>query len=1139
MNSKPIITFFLSFIILILISTSVNAITSNNNNFEITSSKIYLNFSNNYSSNLTIKTITSSAIEIKINNFTNESKIRNIYGQINNENFCGFGGGFAPIIKNYVNNEFNNEFIMNGNNETIVTFLLTKEYLNCSPGKYSGKIEIQNNNLVSDNLEIYIDVEIPIIVDNIFYNFSGIRNFGGNFYQNNESHSYFFNTSLIDNKYLTINLDSNENIDIFILDKDKNLIYSFFKNLMEKKIVKNITDFYGPYEIRIYGNVSSNYNGTLSLSTLDVIGEEKLIKNDLSPLYSISENIEIKNIGNITQNNLKEYSEIFNINITENLNGNNTFDLYVPDYANKVEVLVEWEKDGNKTYILELFNSNNEIIGKSFDNHLNSNNSNITNFTQIIETNNIINGLWKIYINTPDLNPTNFILKKKIFFNTDNWISTNFTQRSFNENESEIIQINLTLMEALYGNYEGFLGYESFNNSDIIIPIKFNINTGTIILNNKFNSSILLLNDNIGKNFEREVKIPFKNLGNEILNYTIKSNNILKLENRNEYINFSLNSLNGVINPFEEIEIELILNVNTLNTKNEKGIYNSLLEINFTESYPYKLHILEIQLNLTDNILINFTEIIYKDNQNSILDNTIENYVTLNFELKYYNGTTYIEEEYIGIDDFTLKLQHSNITTENINIISSNINNILFNNNLYKINLTIPKNIKGGYYNLELNFENDKILSGNRIYQNQIEKEILKINNSSILLYSNFSSCEYNNPKCDISYDLGLNEKLDVYAFVTNYGLINSNFLISFNENNCNGYRLREKIESNCTSNSFNSPIWNINNLEPQNTCYISWRIESITKSDSCYSNIDTLNNIIFFENDLKLNIKVINFTSSNDILISDSNSISSSLISSNPISNIIKYLEIINLQPIIKINSGNEILSNFTIKNLNNSIIQKVKINILFGNGINISIVPKEYIINPLSSKNINFRIYIDNNLESGIYNGNIIVNSSYQKINSTLKLEVFNDYNNETNIQKSVKILTNKILNLENSTNNLVKNLLNIKFNKFQIIVIIFIPVSTILLFILTPIEKLKEIKYKIYSIFNKKYIRKNKLEFIEYGKFNHKISINEIKYKIFPIKKKICKLHKFKKRKNNLIKYKINFKNILKFHKYKNKK
>jgi PGF-pre-PGF domain-containing protein len=266
------------------------------------------------------------------------------------------------------------------------------------------------------------------------------------------------------------------------------------------------------YEIRIYGNSSSeiSYNGSVAILSLTSSEEEIDFGLRNVSLDVETTSLDLTNKGNVPIEDVNESLEFYYL---KEFNGNGTknFTFFLPNSSvfEKIKIRLIW--NGTGAYNLSVFNSSGIKVGESSRKYINANMSNVEK-EEFVEVNNSEKaGWWRVEVKNTSSNFSPYQLIVQAFANASKWIKTNFSDyenKTFDvvgsENSIKTIEVNLTTpVDAITGKYEGFLIYSAANGGQIKIPIKLN-------LTNQLNITILKLeNDTVNISSQPYVNVTF------------------------------------------------------------------------------------------------------------------------------------------------------------------------------------------------------------------------------------------------------------------------------------------------------------------------------------------------------------------------------------------------------------------------------------------------------------------------------------------------------------------------------------------------------------------------------------------------------------------------------------------------------
>ena len=316
---------FLSFLLFVFLSISLSfqvKWSSPLGEFNVTPNITYLNWTNDYTSNITITTNESfnniTYIEILNGTFA----VLENYFQGNTHAGCKPGvGGYYLFVINASGNYNNIIGPLNATNSSIATLIDTNhthDHLKCKPGRYwVEELTLRDNITGNETANITVFVDIPISSKNdanVNFLKTGIESFSGGLPINATTyHSYYFNiTELSDDitnvTGVSINLTgwtASKDVDLFLFDNNPNLkAKSISKTGTNEWLLYNfLPSSSAMWEIRVYGLSTSqlSYNGQLAFSGLNLINNSD--GNRLSEIDLGIRNTSEKNIINVKLRN--------------------------------------------------------------------------------------------------------------------------------------------------------------------------------------------------------------------------------------------------------------------------------------------------------------------------------------------------------------------------------------------------------------------------------------------------------------------------------------------------------------------------------------------------------------------------------------------------------------------------------------------------------------------------------------------------------------------------------------------------------------------------------------------------------------------------------------------------------------------
>jgi len=985
--------------------------------FNVTPDFLYLNWTNNYASNITIEVYNDSYSNISVQILNSSSFAAGNYSQSSQPSTNCDSSHYALFIINS-NGDYNNTIgpINESVNVTIIDNI-AYNHLQCKPGRYwIQKFTIKNATLPNEtaNITVYIDIPISSSTTTGIGDFNGVLPVNATTYQ-----SLFFNTSTIPNATgIKISLTgwlSSQDLDLFLLDnsstaslKSKSINTTTIESLLYSYLPNNTM-----WELRIYGNSTStiSYSGYLIFTTLNVINTSNPSQQIISINFGNSNtsetkqtNITLKNEGNLTLLNVVESKELY-IKRMFGGNGPKNFTLIVPNssIATKVKASLNWT--GASNYLLKIYNENDSLVETSANKHINANKTGVMQ-EEYNETTNIGSnaGLWRFEVSNTSTSGDPYNLTLYVYVSPNNWITTNYNTMTFNrtgnDNYTTDVQINITVQNnSLDGSYEGYIQYLDNNGAGIKIPLSLNVRTPMLVVNNSLSSMTSTINEIYGVNSTKSLNFLLNNSGYYNLNFTLtNSSGILSCFSGScsgYFATLNYNQTTFINNYSSEV-----VNVNiTYNTSMPIGVYAGWILINGSNSpislssHPYETFNITLKLNLTKDLDIRNFDIVSIDGDKMIGNVSSSENVTTKFHVYYTNGSNIETGDVFTTSNFSIWLTHKNMSSFRIPTSGSltryNGTNPIYISD-YELNFTVPANQTGGTYDVHLVVNYTK--SSSAIYSGEVTNQTLVINSTGVNL----------NTSDDLSQDV---EEGDTFYFnitATNYGPITANGNITFNS--CQWVTITPLIAtsggSNCTSASrdpSNNRFYNIN-LVNGTTCYFAWSIygKNVSATRSC--DPDTL--IWYSEpnlNNITVNqIRVVDIeesTATTTTVSSDSGDNGENQQTTTTTTTVptVKYLNITSYPQIISIIQGSNKTENVTVMNIHSNLTQRVNLTILFidSNWYNISPLNGVTIANKTSyTYSVNFMI--PDNATIKDYSGKFFAESSYGGSTQSFTLRV-----------------------------------------------------------------------------------------------------------------------------------------------------
>jgi hypothetical protein len=1072
------------FSIILFISLAVSVQQSDPlKQFNVTPDSIFLNWTNNYASNITItinETFNNITIEILNSTSGNEN-----YTQSNLETACTnhTTSGYKLYVINSYGNYTNTIGPLNATNSTNVIIIdnLIYNHLVCKPGRYwVEKFTIRNSTQTNETVNITIFIDIPISSsnpNNANILTTGIGSFYGRLPINATTyHSFYFNSSLVPNATgikINLTLSSSQDADLFLFDnsstpvlKAKSINTTTTESLLYSYVPQNMM-----WEIRVYGNSTSemSYNGNIIFTTLNVTNSSNSSQQVSSMNFgnmNASEtkqiNITLKNEGNLILSNVAESKELYFIKMFGG-SGPNNFTLLVPNSSitSKVKASLNWT--GSSNYSLRIYNQSDSLLVTSANKHFNANKTGVMQ-EEYNETTNIGStaGLWKFEIfnsSANDADPYNITVY--IYVSPSNWTVTNYTlmtiNRTGNNNYAVDVQVNFTVQNiSLDGSYEGYVQYLDNNGAGIKVPLSLNVRTPMLVVNNSLGSMTSTINENYGVNHTRSVNFLLNNTGYYNLSLTLtNSSGILTCFSGScsgYFANLNYNQTTSINNYSSQV-----LNVNiTYNTSMPVGIYEGWLFMNGSNyptssgSHPYETFNLTLRLNLTRDLDVRNFDIISIDGDKIVGNASVDENVTAKFKIYYTNGTEIEAGTALNTSNFTIWLTHKNMSSFRIPSTSGSLT--LYNGTnpiyidstrTYSVNFNVPQNKPGGTYDVHAVANYTK--SASAIYGGEAVNQTLIINNSAI--YLSFMN----------STPIYLDEITTSYYYVTatNYGTKPAMGSITFSNSTCQ-YAIFESTASsgmtNC-SGTVSGGTWKEINVPNGTTCYFAWKITTynvstdrscgpdvlkITYNESNLQNV-TISNLYVYDDDGGGTTTTTVSSSENEGGVQDTTTITTTTTTTIPT---VKYLNITSYPSVVSIAQGSNKTENVTVNNINNTLTQTVNLTVLFINSTWYSIYPSSGVtIANKTSYTYNITFMIPDNTTVKDYSGKFFAESSYGGVTQAFTLRVTPGTKLQSQISANLSSYKIEIQNIEkelnktkNQNNTEAKNLFSQLKQKFS---------------------------------------------------------------------------------------------------------
>jgi len=624
-------------------------------------------------------------------------------------------------------------------NETNVTsFTLTLDNVFCPPGLYKGTFAIRNiSDPSTDRIHVPATINIPISKNNTFNESGNTAYFKGSNTSQTIQSFYFF-TNITDNiTALTINLSLLQNADLFLFNSSGNLLEkSIGTGTSSEEVFRYLPSFTDRWEIRLINTITS-FTGFLYFTTLNItnqtmsntsirnitFGSGPLTPNDTNTTKFRLVNEDIDSVENV-----REVGEVYNIQRFQNYNTSEKFEVYVPSYATKIKVRLEWmnESDIVTDWNLFLMDSIGRVIANSTNKTWIANSSNLEREEYITYTgpiNTSYHGLWNITVinQTNDTALNYYNLTTLIYFNDALWINTSFnTSVDFNatgySNSSYNVTAQATIptINVLNGTYEGYIIYHNNSGWKLKLPFSFQLNAGHLFINNNLSGTTVQEISNVGNNRTVNMNITFNNTGGHPIYFINSTSNyhLYHSTNRSKNINFSIADIpDNPIQPGTDGTINVSVTLDTSRTENTPGIYVGWIYFNTSNttvssrSYPYDLFNLSIELNVTDRLNMTMSSVVSGySNELRILNTSKKSNITMVVRARLCNGTVVSKNPEMAPGNF----YSANIIEQNTSTTYSltDLGVLKIGENLCdyptagicSINGTVPSYVVGGQY---------------------------------------------------------------------------------------------------------------------------------------------------------------------------------------------------------------------------------------------------------------------------------------------------------------------------------------------------------------------------------------------------------------------------------------------------------
>lgn len=1015
--------------------------------FNVTTDVIRLNWTNSYRANVSLIASNSSwdGITVELLNDTTtypNSQLAANYSQGTQPAVCQ---KIPLLVFNTSSSQYSNTNVTLSSS-SISNITLVHTHGECYPGRYiANNFTIRNTTRTNETANITIILDIPIQSNNTLNTTTGVGNFSGSMPINTTVyHSFYFNaTSGTDGEIpnptgVTINISSSQDVDIFLFDSSGILKAKAINKTLNDSLQFNfLPQSSEMWEIRVYGNSTSeiSYNGGILFTTLNMTNSSNQLASlidfrVINSTSNTSQSVTLKNEGNLTLSSVSESKELYYVKRFGGSSKQN-FTVLVPNstITKGVKISLNWTGSGN--YSLNLLNQSGLLIANSTNKFLYANKTNATQ-EEYLETANIgsTSGLWTIEV-TNNTNVTDeYNLTAYLYVDTSSWITTNYTTMTFNKtglnNYTSAVQINLTVPStAMNGTYEGYVRYLDANKAGIKTPIKIDVTTPMLVVNNTLGNKTFVTDDNYGGNVTRILYFNISNPGfyNVSLSFTDSGNLSCYSGSCSGYnASFVYNTTN-YISANSETFIRVNLTFNS--TLPANTMYSGWISVNATNpdskltAHPFSEHLINLELNLT-NLLDLKTDFMSADWSNRVIENmSVGQNITVKADVFYINGTGPMTT--LNISNFTsVWLQERNVTssigriprTGNLSFYAARspfycLASCPFGGtNHYFINATVPANTPGGLYDV---YVSTSYKEHSSTFTGQASNRTLIINNTGLRMTAmNSTALTRNN---GTTYDF--------YVNVSNYGTkAASSATINFTES-CSGYSVAATSYSGCGSTSTSGASFIINPAAQNTSCVVWWTITAgSTAASVCQGNIigDSPNNRWFDSYGVNVSV-IVNCPYCNATPGEPTDGTTDGTTPPTD-GEAARHLNITEYTSLVVVVQGESNTTTLTVKNINTTRTQDVKLSVEVINSSWVSVTPSLPSITPLQSVNFTITFDIPDSAEVKDYSGRFVAIGNYANVSKDFTLRVLPSEEEEIEITETFNSYKLNMTELENET-------------------------------------------------------------------------------------------------------------------------
>ncbi|MDI6826802.1 MAG: hypothetical protein QMD36_06535 [Candidatus Aenigmarchaeota archaeon] len=1043
MNKFGVLAIIFCLCILSIVSSVLSKQSSPIGQFNVTPDFLYLNWTNNYTSNITIE-INQSYANISVKILNSSSNVVGNYSQTNPSTYCDPSYYHLFVIN--VNGEYNETVgpINESVNVTILDTSLEYNHLQCRPGRYwIQKFTIQNATLDDETANITVFIDIPISSSNNANILStGIGSFGGQLPINSRTyHSYYFNTSLVPNATgIKINLTGwslPKDMDLFLLDDSSLLKTKSINTTTTESLLYSYLPQGMMWEIRVYGNSTSptDYSGSIIFTTLNVTNASNTAQQvssidfgSMNASETKQSNITLRNEGNLTLSSVTESKELY---IIRRFGGNNAknFTMLIPNssIASKVKASLNWT--GSSNYSLKIYDQSDTLLASSANKHINANVTDVMqeeyNETSSIGSN---AGLWRFEATNTSTSGDPYNLTVYVYISPENWIRTNYSVMTFNRtgnnNYMRDVQINLTVQNNSFdGNYEGSLQYLDSNGAGIKIPISINVRTPMLVVNNSLSSMTSRIDENYGANLTRGLNFILNNTGYYDLSLTLTNSSgmltCISSGCSGHFATLTYNQTTLISNYSSQT-----INVNiTYNSSMPVGVYEGWIFINASNpstslsSHPYETFNLTLKLNLTRDLDVRTFDVVSVDGDKIVGNSSVAENITAKFKIYYINGSEIEAGNALNTSNFTIWLTHKNSTSYRIpetgGLSLYNGTNPIYIT-YYSVNFSVPQNKPGGWYDVHVVANYTK----NPSYGGESVNQTLLINSSGVYLSAITTKT--------IRMDEGTTTYFNITAI--NYGPLTANGIITFSNSTCQYSGIvgiaAATGGTNCTGAIPSGNTWTNLGLSGNGTkvCRFDWVITSynVSADRSCGPYLQITYNEPNLANITGINIYVYDTSVTTTTTTTPSQQGGEETTTTTIPRVTPKYLNISSYSSIVSVEQGGNKTERVTVNNINDTLLQHVNLTVL-------NIDPTWFSVSPSTKvrieNNTNYTFSVTFNIPENAtvkdYAGKFYAESFYGSDTKTFTLRVTPGTRMQSEILANLSRYQSEVQELEKTIN------------------------------------------------------------------------------------------------------------------------